>query len=134
MKQYHKVFSLLAVFAFAGLVFFAMSTEAQFSITTVEDSAFSGKERMRPIVSFDHDAHMAYDAVDDCNTCHHMWEDGKKMDNADSIGMECSACHLAEPGASEMDLISAYHRQCRTCHLNEKAGPILCGECHAGEK
>ncbi len=134
MKQYCKISLLLAVFGFIGIVFLTISTEAQFHITTVEDSAFSGKERMKPAVPFYHDEHNDAAGIYDCSTCHHVWEDGEKLEYTDSIGMECSACHLAEPGATEMDLIRAYHLQCRTCHLEEKSGPILCAECHVGEK
>ena len=133
MKQYYKISSLLGVFVLSGLVFLAISSWAQFNVTTVEDSAFSEK-RQKPVVSFYHDEHNEAAGIYDCTTCHHLWEDGEKLPYDDSIGMECSDCHLSDPKQTEMDLISAYHQQCRTCHLEEKAGPILCGECHTGKK
>jgi len=134
MKQLHKISSLLGIFVIVGMVFLAIHSEAQFDITTVEDSAFADRERMKPVVSFYHDEHNEAAGIYDCSVCHHMYDDGEKMEGADSIGMECSACHMAEPDQTEMDLIRAYHLQCRTCHMEEKAGPILCGECHTGEK
>lgn len=133
MKQYYKISALLTVLVFIGLAFFSISTYAQF-MTTVQDSAFDDRGRMKPIVSFHHDEHNMAAGIYDCNTCHHVWEDGEKLPYEDSVGMECSSCHLAEPGDNEMDLIRAYHLQCRSCHMGEKAGPILCGECHTGEK
>ncbi len=134
MKPFYKISSLCVVFIFTGLVFLSISTEAQFHITTVEDSAFSERERLKPVVSFYHDEHNDAAGIYDCSICHHVWEDGQRLEYQDSVGMECSACHLAEPDATEMDLIRAYHLQCRTCHMEQKAGPILCGECHTGSK
>ncbi len=134
MKPFSKIFSLCVVFFLTGLFFLAISTEATFHITTVEDSAFADRQRMKPVVSFYHDEHNAAAGIYDCSICHHVWEDGQRLEYQDSVGMECSACHLAEPGATEMDLIRAYHLQCRTCHMEAKAGPILCGECHTGPK
>ena len=128
MTRYIKIFSLVTIFAFFGMVFLAISTQAQFNKSTIQDTAFADRDRLKPMVPFDHDVHAMYD----CNACHHMWVDGELDPHADSIGMECSDCHLAEPEATEMDLIRAYHLMCRTCHQEEKAGPILCGECHTG--
>ena len=134
MKQYCKIISLSAAFVFVCIVFFTLSTEAQYNITTVQDSAFDEETRKRPVVSFYHDEHNDAAGIYECNACHHVWEDGEKDPHAASIGMECSECHLSDPGDTEIDLIRAYHLQCRTCHMEEKAGPILCGECHTGER
>jgi hypothetical protein len=79
MKQYCKISLLLAVFGLIGIVFLTISTEAQFHITTVEDSAFSGKERMKPAVPFYHDEHNDAAGIYDCSTCHHMF--GKTAKN-----------------------------------------------------
>jgi hypothetical protein len=131
MKQSYKITSLLAVFVFTGLAFLVISTEAQFNITVVRDSAFG--ERMRPAVPFYHEEHNAAAGLYDCTVCHHVWEDGEKLAYEDSVGMECSSCHYTQDH-TEMDLIRAYHLQCRGCHMEEKAGPVLCAECHVGEK
>jgi hypothetical protein len=129
MKQAYKMTSLIAVFVFACLVLYTVSTEATFHISTVRDSAFT--DRMRPAVPFNHDDHNDAAGLYDCSICHHVWEDGKRVPGLDSIGMECSDCHLGKEDTT-MDLIRAYHLQCRGCHMEQKAGPILCGECHSG--
>lgn len=126
----YSVVKPFAIGVFAVLSI-ALAANAQDYITTVEDSAFSDKNRRQPIVAFEHDAHN-YDAgIQDCSTCHHYYENGKKLPNTDSVGMECSACHLSQPEDEPMDLIRAYHLQCQSCHLENKAGPILCGQCHS---
>lgn len=132
MKQYGKISGLLAAFTFIGLVFLAFSTDA--FTTVVKDKAFSDDERTKPTVSFLHEEHNEAAGINDCNTCHHAWEDGEKLTDQDSVGMECSDCHFSPPDDTKMDLMRVYHDQCRSCHMEEKAGPILCGECHTGEQ
>lgn len=134
MKKHYKISSLAAVFVFSGLVFLVLSGEAQFSMTTVEDSAFADRQRMKPLVSFTHDEHNEAAGIENCNTCHHVWEDGELLPDQSSIGMECSDCHLSDPGDTHMDLIRAYHLQCRDCHMEQKAGPITCSGCHNKEE
>jgi len=101
---------------------------AQTGIFFVKDSAFD--KHRRPPVPFNHDAHNETAGIMECNICHHMYEDGEKLEFEASIGMECSQCHLKGENASRMDLIRAYHLQCRGCHLEAQAGPITCGQCH----
>lgn len=108
------------------------AANAQSEITVVADSAFSGQKNMRPPVSFAHDAHNEQAGIYDCTTCHHMYENGRKLPDVDSVGMECSQCHLSDPDSDRIDLIRIYHLQCRNCHLDSKAGPILCAQCHDG--
>ena len=101
---------------------------AQTGIFFVKDSAFD--KHRRPPVPFNHDAHNETAGIMECNICHHMYEDGEKLEFEASIGMECSQCHLKGEKASRMDLIRAYHLQCRGCHLEAGAGPITCSQCH----
>ncbi len=104
------------------------SAVSQEGIEIVSDSAFT--KQTRPPVQFFHDEHNEMAAIDECNVCHHMFEDGKPLEDDDSIGMECSECHYSKTQDSSADLIRSYHLQCNGCHLKQKAGPILCGECH----
>ncbi|MFW6052947.1 MAG: acidic tetraheme cytochrome c3 TmcA [Desulfosalsimonas sp.] len=113
------------------VVFFILAAGAAAAgayVTIVEDSAFDGR-RMRPQVSFEHDAHNEKAGIESCNTCHHFYENGEKRKDSDSVGMECSNCHYkAESG--ELELIRIYHKQCKSCHLQKNQGPVLCGQCH----
>lgn len=101
---------------------------AQEDITQVDDSAFLSP--MRPPVVFHHDAHNEQAGIDECNACHHVYENGKKLEGDDSVGMECSECHFAKDRNNTVDLIRAYHRQCGGCHEDRKSGPVMCGQCH----
>ncbi|MBS3732019.1 MAG: cytochrome c3 family protein [Desulfobacterales bacterium] len=113
-----------------ALLFLAAAVCAQGYITKVEDSGF--EKHTRPAVSFAHDAHNEAAGIESCNTCHHMYEDGKLQDQA-SIGMECSSCHL-DGYSGRLELIRVYHLQCKSCHLDQKAGPVQCAQCHRKEE
>jgi len=112
----------------AACVFTALSVGSQEDITTVNDSAFD--RRMRPPVPFVHDEHNEIAGIEDCAVCHHVYEDGKRVEGESSEGSECSECHAPNPGGFPMDLVKAYHLRCKGCHQERKAGPVMCAECH----
>jgi|ABPV01.1.fsa_nt_gi hypothetical protein len=101
---------------------------SQSGILFVQDSAFAN--HVRPPVPFAHDAHNEAAGIMDCSVCHHIYQDGQKLEMDASIGMECSECHMGGENSSRMDLIRAYHLQCRGCHLKARSGPVWCSECH----
>jgi hypothetical protein len=120
---------LLIVCFIGGLFFFvASSAICQENKGFVSDPGFN--ERLRPPVRFLHDDHNEAAGLHDCAACHHLYEDGKKVEGDMSVGMACSECHLSGTSDTELDLIRAYHLQCRGCHIREKAGPVTCGQCH----
>jgi hypothetical protein len=84
--------------------------------------------RKRPPVLFLHDEHNELAGLYDCAVCHHMYEDGQRVEDLDSVGIPCADCHTAPDNT--VPLLLAYHGQCRGCHLESKAGPFTCGECH----
>lgn len=120
--------TLILWLTFACLFLTVGALVARAFVTTVEDSAFDG-QRTRPTVSFEHDEHNEAAGIESCNTCHHFYENGEKLDDRDSIGMECSDCHY-EAQDDKLEMIQVYHRQCKSCHLEEKTGPVQCGQCH----
>jgi hypothetical protein len=105
-----------------------MSGFSQDDVTTVEDSAF--EEKMRPSVPFMHDEHNETAEIEECDTCHHVYEEGKKDEYESSEDMECSECHEIDDSENPMSLVKIYHVQCKRCHQEKKSGPIMCGECH----
>ncbi len=120
---------LFIIFIIAASIFFvAFSGYSQEEVTTVEDSALVKK--MRPSVPFAHDEHNEAAEIEDCNTCHHVFEDGKLIEDESSEDSECSECHGAEGEEFPMELVKTYHLRCKGCHLEKKAGPVLCAECH----
>jgi hypothetical protein len=56
--------------------------------------------------------------IEDCNECHHVYEDGEKLEDESSEDSSCSECH-EEKGSG-----------CKGCHHENKKGPIMCGQCH----
>ena len=122
--------SLMAMIVVAvfGVMFFVVTSHSQDDVTTVDDSAFT--EHMRPPVPFAHDEHNEAAEIDDCSVCHHLYEDGKLVEDESSEDYECSECHTSEQDSFPMALVQAYHDRCKGCHMERKAGPVMCAECH----
>ncbi len=120
---------LMICMAIIGLMIgcFVISGYSQEDITVVEDSAF--EKLMRPQVTFLHDEHNEKAGIEECNICHHSYQNGKKTDES-SEGMECSECHTLKNSGNPIPLAKYYHLQCKGCHQDKKAGPVACGECH----
>ena len=121
----------LALFVIvAGLVFSFAFTPAysQEDITVLKDSAF--KNRQRPAAVFVHEEHNEKAEIEECNVCHHLYQDGKKVEDESSEDMNCSECHKVKSGSLTRPLMKGYHDLCKSCHRANKAGPVTCGECH----
>ncbi len=113
-------------------VFATITGYTQEDVKTVNDSAF--KEKMRPPVRFEHDTHNENALIEDCSVCHHVYEDGKKVEGESSEDRKCSECHIKDNPTDTMPLVRVYHLRCKGCHIEKKAGPIMCGECHMQAK
>ena len=126
MKRHTLTASIFA--AVLALVLAAVTAFSQENVKSVQDSGF--KELMRPQVPFVHDEHNEKAQIDDCSQCHHVYKDGKKVEDEVSESQECSACHKSKEENFSMALVMAYHTRCKGCHLEKKSGPIMCSECH----
>lgn len=105
-----------------------MVAGAQENMTAVDNSVFGKPERTQAV--FRHDSHNERAGIDACNECHHVYQDGKKLDDASSEDKRCSDCHdLADAGRTP-SLRKAFHFNCRGCHEKSAKGPVMCGECH----
>lgn len=104
-----------------------LSVYAQEDVTEVNDSVFN--KRMRPAAVFRHDQHNEVAEIEDCAACHHVYENGQRVEDESSEDMECSECH-AKGAGYPMEVVNVYHSRCKGCHMEQKAGPIMCGECH----
>ena len=100
---------------------------AQENMTSVQDSAFQDRERPRAV--FNHDAHNEAAGLD-CGVCHHVYKDGKLVEDETSEDSECSQCHAGSKDRRHLDLVVAFHKRCKGCHEEEKQGPVTCNECH----
>ncbi len=115
--------------AMAVAALFVISAHAQEDMETVNDTAFG--DPMRPPVAFQHDDHNEAAGIDDCTVCHHLHdENGTLLEDESSEDMECGECHGKDANGFPMELVKAFHLNCRGCHEAEKAGPVVCAECH----
>ena len=118
------------VFAMALLltVFLLVAAYSQEDMTSIDNSVFPDSRRTAAI--FNHEEHNEAAEIDECNECHHVYEDGVKLEDESSEDMLCSECHLLEDLEEQPGLMKAFHLNCKGCHLTENKGPIMCGECH----
>ena len=100
-----------------------VAVSAQSNIKELKDEAF--EEHEVSAADFDHSAHSTRAS---CSRCHHVYEGGKKVPGAMSVGKECSDCHKV--GSGKLKLKNAYHTQCIGCHQERDSGPVLCSDCH----
>jgi hypothetical protein len=124
-KRGVMVYIVITILVFSFAVISGFSQE---DVTTVKDSAF--EETMRPSVPFMHDEHNEMAEIEECNTCHHVYEDGEIAEDESSEDMECSECHSSDDDENPMSLVKIYHLRCKGCHQEKKSGPVMCGECH----
>jgi hypothetical protein len=109
-------------------IFVVAAGLSQEYMTQVDAGYFPDPQR--PPAAFPHDEHNEAAGIEDCNACHHVWEDGVKSEYESSEDMLCVDCHALETEGPEPPLRRAFHNNCKGCHMERKAGPILCGECH----
>jgi hypothetical protein len=89
------------------------------------------RQRQRPPSRFDHDTHQGYEGLEECHTCHHLYEDGLLIEDESSEDQACADCHPVRSTRSRpTKLLSAYHNLCKGCHEQVEDGPLTCGECH----
>ena len=97
--------------------------------TRIDNEDFENPRRAACV--YDHDEHLEASELEECNVCHHLFdENGKKVEDETSEDQRCVECHEEKSSGDTLPLMKAYHIRCKGCHLEQKAGPILCGECH----
>ena len=129
-----ETLALFVTFVVLVILFGFMYGYAQEDVFVVKDSAFEGN-RQRPPAIFLHDEHNEKAGIEECNVCHHIYEDGTKIPEESSEGEECSECHKLKKKDNVRPLMKAYHDMCIGCHKKRKVegkilGPVTCGECH----
>ena len=120
-----------AVIVLGALLLSALLLVAAYSqddMLVVDNSVFP--QPQRPPAVFEHDDHNDIAGIDDCQECHHVYEDGVLLEDESSEDQMCSECHDLEPSGSMPGLMKAFHLNCKGCHMEHKAGPVTCGECH----
>ncbi len=124
MKYKHNKF---IIFCSLCLVLWGVAAFAE-GDSVLKVDAFGKLER--PLCVFDHDAHNEKAQTEDCSLCHHVYDNGKKVEGESSEDKACSDCHDLKAQGKQPGLRTAYHQQCKQCHIDQKKGPVACGECH----
>ena len=119
------IFLLMAPVLVGILLIPAFSQE---DMEVVDNGGFTKKQR--PPAIFRHDEHNEKADIKDCSECHHIYEDGKKLEDESSEDQSCSDCHDEKGAGKKPGLRKAFHTNCKGCHLAKKQGPIMCGKCH----
>jgi hypothetical protein len=110
------------------LVLTVAQSFSQEDMRVVDNSVFHRPVRVSSV--FSHEAHNETAGLDDCSVCHHLYEDGKLVEDESSEDQSCEDCHSADGSGSNPSLRRAYHLNCKGCHLRKGAGPVMCAQCH----
>jgi len=109
-------------------VFLVLPGLSQEEMEVIEDDGFL--KRQRPPAVFKHDDHNELAEIETCNECHHIYDNGEKLEDESSEDQLCSECHTEKPSDNQPGLKKAFHLNCKGCHQAKKKGPIMCGQCH----
>jgi hypothetical protein len=101
---------------------------SQEDMEVVDNEGFSKKQR--PPAVFRHDEHNEKAEIEDCSECHHIYEDGEKLEDESSEDQSCSDCHDEKSRDQKPGLRKAFHTNCKGCHRTKNQGPVMCGKCH----
>jgi hypothetical protein len=88
------------------------------------------KAPQRPSSAFRHDEHNEKAQIENCSQCHHVYADGKLVEDESSEDKRCSDCHAREDSGRQPGLMKAFHLNCKGCHQENQKGPVMCGQCH----
>ena len=84
-----------------------------------------------------------------CESCHHVYKDGKNVWKEGDAVQKCDACHTEAtiegekklpPDQQKLNLKLAYHNNCQGCHQKLKKdkpdtkAPVTCTGCHPAQK
>ena len=125
-KMKKRIAFILIAPVLVGIFFLPVFSQEDMEV--IDNSGFTIKQR--PAVGFRHDEHNDLAGIEECNECHHVYEDGKKLEDESSEDLTCSECHEENNSEQQPGLRRAFHLNCKGCHLEKKKGPVMCGQCH----
>jgi hypothetical protein len=98
-------------------------------MVVINSDAFENPRR--PPAVFHHDEHNELAEIEECNACHHVYDDnGRLVEDESSEDQRCSDCHQMAASGRKPPLMKAFHLNCKGCHKALKNGPTMCGQCH----
>ena len=116
-----------AALIISSLIFVSAHSQED-EMLIVDNKVFENPQR--PPAVFKHDEHNENAAIEECNICHHIYKDGKLLEDESSEDQLCSECHNLTASGNQPALRKAFHINCKGCHKENGDGPIMCGECH----
>ncbi len=120
--------SLSFFVVFTSFLFILVSAHSQEDMVNIENDVFGNPKR--PPAVFRHDEHNELAQIEECNECHHIYEDGQRLEDESSEDQRCAECHELEDNDNIPGLMKAFHTNCKSCHFAKKKGPVMCGQCH----
>ena len=105
-----------------------VTAHSQEDMVRIENEVFGSPNR--PPAIFRHDEHNELAQIEECNECHHIYENGRRLEDESSEDQRCADCHDLEDSGNMPGLMKAFHTNCKSCHREKKKGPIMCGQCH----
>ncbi len=122
-RKFIPLITALLIIWFIGPAF------GQEDMQEIDNQQFSSPQRAP--ARFEHDSHNENAGLEDCNSCHHVYDDdGTFVEDESSEDQRCADCHDLSDDGRQPGLRKAYHQNCKGCHLEQQAGPVMCGECH----
>jgi len=125
MKRRFPVILVIAIIPFLMI----LPALGQEDMVVVEGDSF--EDQRRPAAVFRHDDHNETAEIEECNECHHVYENGERVADESSEDQRCAECHTEKALDNQPGLRKAFHLNCKGCHQSKKQGPVMCGECHA---
>ena len=122
----HRFLFIPAVLAVCCI--FPLTAYVQEDMTIIDNGIFENPKR--PPAVFKHDEHNELAAIEECSVCHHLYEDGKLLEDESSEDQSCADCHEMQDVGRKPGLMKAFHTSCKSCHRQKKKGPLMCGQCH----
>lgn len=120
---------IVAAAAFVLIIFCGNHLFAQEDMQEIDNRQFISPQKSA--ARFEHDRHNEIVGLEECNACHHVYDDdGNKIEDESSEDQMCADCHGLDDSGRQPGLRKAFHRNCKGCHLEQHKGPIMCGECH----
>ena len=84
-----KVIFFLMAPLFVGILLIPAFSQEDMEV--IDNEGFTKKQR--PPAVFRHDEHNEKAEIEDCSECHHIYEDGKKLEDESSEDQSCADCH-----------------------------------------
>jgi len=123
-----RPWSLFILAGVASCLLILVNAYAQEDMFVIDNEIFINPKR--PPAVFRHDEHNELAQIEECNECHHVYEDGKLIEDESSEDESCSDCHELQDNGRIPGLMKAFHTNCKNCHREKKKGPLMCGQCH----